>query len=251
MALKNAMLCGCCTVVAIVAASTPVLAQRWGRAGLPRDGVCFYKNPNFNGDYFCARTGDSLSSVPDGLNDKISSIRIFGNAEVIVFKDVRFDGRSSRFDGDVRNLKEEGWNDLISSIRVRPSGGGGTFGRNRPSFGRPGDDPDRIVRRAYEDVLPRQPDPTGLRTYRSHIIDDGWTEAQVREALRKGDDENRGDERAGKFGEAIGLRPARHAKQDARSGQYRCEDGEAYVLRKRAHSGALDRAESRRIDSAA
>lgn len=184
MALKNAMRCGCFTVVAIVAASSPVLAQRWGRAGLPRDGVCFYKNPNFNGDYFCARTGDSLSSVPDGMNDKISSIRIFGNAEVIVFKDVRFDGRSSRFDGDVRNLKEEGWNDLISSIRVRPSGGGGIFGRNRPSFGRPGDDPDRIVRRAYEDVLERQPDATGLRIYRSHIIDDGWTEAQVREALR-------------------------------------------------------------------
>src|SRR4029077_8580338 len=41
-----------------------------------------------------------------------------------------------------------------------------------------------IVRRAYQDILERQPDPTGMRVYRSHIIDDGWSEAQVREALR-------------------------------------------------------------------
>ena len=52
-------------------------------------------------------------------------------------------------------------------------------------MGRPTDDPDQIVRRAYQDILERQPDPAGLRLYRSHIIDDGWTEAQVREALRK------------------------------------------------------------------
>jgi hypothetical protein len=180
MAVRPAILCSC---IAIVAASSPVLAQRWGRGGQPRDGVCFYKNPNFNGDYFCARTGESLSAVPKGMNDKISSIRIFGNAEVMVFRDVRFDGRSSRFDSDVRNLKEEGWNDLISSIRVQ-SAGGGLFGRRRPSVGRPGEDPERIVRRAYEDILNREPDSTGLRTYRSHILDDGWTEVQVREALR-------------------------------------------------------------------
>ena len=46
------------------------------------------------------------------------------------------------------------------------------------------EDPDRIVRRAYQDVLGRDPDPSGLRTFRSRIIDDGWTEAQVRDELR-------------------------------------------------------------------
>ena len=45
-------------------------------------------------------------------------------------------------------------------------------------------DADRIVRRAYQDVLDRQPDDAGLRLYRSRILDDGWTENQVRDALR-------------------------------------------------------------------
>ena len=46
-------------------------------------------------------------------------------------------------------------------------------------------DADRIVRRAYQDILDREPDEAGLRQYRSRIIDDGWSEAQVRDALRK------------------------------------------------------------------
>jgi TorA maturation chaperone TorD len=42
-----------------------------------------------------------------------------------------------------------------------------------------------IVRRAYEDVLNREPDKDGLRTYRSRIIDDKWSEQDVRSDLRK------------------------------------------------------------------
>ena len=183
MAFKKEILFAC---VAAVVVASPVLAQRWGRDGFPRDGVCFFKNPNFEGEYFCVRSGENLGSMPSGMNDRISSLRVFGRAEVTVFKDVRFEGRSSRFESDIPNLRNEGWNDLISSIRVRSSSGGG-FGNNRPgrpSFGRPSEDPDRIVRRAYQDVLEREPDSAGLRMYRGRIIDDGWTESQVRDALR-------------------------------------------------------------------
>ena len=45
-------------------------------------------------------------------------------------------------------------------------------------------DPDRVVRRAYRDILDREPDPEGLRLYRSRMIDKDWTEQDVREALR-------------------------------------------------------------------
>ena len=90
-----------------------VLAQRWGHERFPREGVCFFKDPNFHGDYFCAGAGDSLAAVPDGMNDRISSIRIYGRAEVTVFRDVRFNGDSTRFRGDIGNLKGEGWNDRI------------------------------------------------------------------------------------------------------------------------------------------
>ena len=45
--------------------------------------------------------------------------------------------------------------------------------------------PETMIRRAYEDILGREPDTTGLRVYRSHIIDDGWTEQDVRSDLKK------------------------------------------------------------------
>ncbi len=45
-------------------------------------------------------------------------------------------------------------------------------------------DPTAIVERAYEDVLGRKVDNAGMRMFRSKIIDEGWTEQQVRAALR-------------------------------------------------------------------
>jgi len=61
--------------------------------------------------------------------------------------------------------------------------------RNRSDYSRNSQrkvqDPDRVVRRAYEDILHREPDTEGLRLYRSRMIDQNWTEQDVREALRK------------------------------------------------------------------
>jgi hypothetical protein len=46
-------------------------------------------------------------------------------------------------------------------------------------------DVERAVRRAYQDILDREPDSSGLRLYRSRMLDDDWSEQDVREALRK------------------------------------------------------------------
>lgn len=46
------------------------------------------------------------------------------------------------------------------------------------------EDPEKVIQRAYEDILDRKPDSKGLRLYRSRMIDDDWTEQDVREALR-------------------------------------------------------------------
>ena len=54
----------------------------------------------------------------------------------------------------------------------------------RYSTNRRGMRPEAIVRRAYQDILGRDPDAEGMRTYRSNIIDGGWSEQDVREALR-------------------------------------------------------------------
>jgi len=44
--------------------------------------------------------------------------------------------------------------------------------------------PTAIVENAYQDILGRKADPAGMRMFRSKIIDEGWTQQQVRDALR-------------------------------------------------------------------
>jgi hypothetical protein len=169
----------------LLAISSPVVAQRWGTERPPKDGVCFYEDADYGGRYFCVRTGDNLRSLPSGMNDRISSIRIYGRAEVEIFKSSNYEGDSERFDFDVRNLKSEKWNDKISSVRVRSSSSHGHHGYDDHHSSRyDRQDADRIVRRAYRDILDREPDSAGLRLYSSRMIDDGWSESQVREALR-------------------------------------------------------------------
>lgn len=89
---------------------------RPGRPGL-RDRVCFYEHVNYGGDRFCARPGERISSL-GSWNDKISSIRVQGDAEALVCEHNNFRGRCVVIDRDVRNLGRRG-NDIISSIRVR------------------------------------------------------------------------------------------------------------------------------------
>jgi hypothetical protein len=192
---------GALFVMAALAMPSAAMAQRWGRAPFPGSGACFFENAHFRGDYFCVPAGESVRRVPDEMNNRISSIRIFGRAEVVVFTGDRFRGEGASFDYDVWNLRDEYWNDRISSLRVDYAGRGGDFrgrpdDRGRDDRGRFDDrgrddrgdrrdvDPDVVIRRAYQDLLGRNPDDGGLRQYRSKMIDDHWTEAQVRDSIR-------------------------------------------------------------------
>jgi hypothetical protein len=193
---------GLCTAVAVVVTSSMAGAQNWGQPS-PRDGACFYEDVNYRGEYFCVEAGQDLATLPNGVAGRISSVRVFGSAEVQVYDESRYRGRSVAFDSDVRNLDRSDMNGQIASIRVRNRqgdwgafsdnrrfGDGGPFGSDNGRFGSGSGDgsyaqnPERIIRRAYADILGRRPDPEGLRLYRSRMIDDGWTEQQVREALR-------------------------------------------------------------------
>jgi hypothetical protein len=154
----------------------------WGRPSVPQSGVCFYEDPNFNGDYFCAAAGSATNEVPRGTNDKISSVRLFGNATVEVFQDARFEGRSARFDRDQPDLHRSGWNDLISSFRVGRGGFGG--GGYRPGNGRMSvQQAEAIVRQAYLSVLGREPD-SGSQVYVNRLMNDGWSRERVEGELR-------------------------------------------------------------------
>jgi hypothetical protein len=174
--------------------ASPLLAQKWGRGSTPRDGVCFYEDAEYRGDYFCVNAGDSISSMPPGMNDRISSIKIFGRAEVTVFKDIRYEGKSTRFGRDVRNLGDEGWNDKVSSLEVRRGGQHGRSDDKRYSadhrsspHGMTRSRAEEIVRRAYRAVLDREPDP-GSQGYVERVYRDGWTQQDVERDLRKSDE---------------------------------------------------------------
>ena len=75
----------------------------------------------------------------------------------------------------------------------RPGSGSGGYGSgSRPSSAQV----DRIIREAYRDLLDREPDPEGLRNYRNLMLDDGWSERDVRDAIRRSGEKAEQDDAA-------------------------------------------------------
>ena len=111
--------------------------DQWGSRAMPRSGVCLFKDPDFHGDYFCIESGDNRRTLPNNMRDKVSSLRILGNVNAQVFTDERFKGASGHFLTDVRNLKRQGWNDKISSVRVMATASAFESGRS-PIWGQAG-----------------------------------------------------------------------------------------------------------------
>ncbi len=76
---------------------------------------------------------------------------------------------------------------------LAPEARQGVIGR-RESVGWRSDSRDRasdIVRRAYRDILGREPDPSGMSEYRRRVLRDNWSENDVRRALRDSDEYRR------------------------------------------------------------
>jgi TorA maturation chaperone TorD len=84
-----------------------------------------------------------------------------------------------------RNLMtEEYWSEADVRSDLRGRSDYQRYAKDRNS------DVDRVIRRAYEDILHREPDQDGLRHYRVEMLDNGWTEQDVRTALRKSSEHN-------------------------------------------------------------
>ena len=101
-----------------------------GARRLPlQSGACFYEDINYGGRYFCTRVGDSNPRVPSNINDEISSIRLFGDAEVVVFRDDNMRGEIARVHQGVRDMRRSRFNDRLTSYVVQPRGyGNGNWG---------------------------------------------------------------------------------------------------------------------------
>jgi len=179
----------------------PAYAQRWGREATPRSGVCFYENINYGGRYFCSPAGSSTSQLSSGNNDEISSIRIFGDAIVTVFRDPNFRGQSRVIDSNLSDLRSLGFNDRISSYQV--DFGRGNWSRDTRRY--PSNEPygrtvqpnasrwsyrdaEQVVRRSYRSVLGREPDPSGLRSWTEQVMNNNWTQRDLENALRQSDE---------------------------------------------------------------
>ena len=195
-------------VVTLVVGGGTASAQIWGRPSEPRGGgVCFYEHIDFGGRYFCARVGEQFDRVPRGTNDEISSMQVFGNAEVTVFRADDMRGDSRRFSSSVRDLRRAGFNDRISSFVVqrRGYGNGGGWGNNggssgwdrpgRPGRPRYGNDngsgyseitrrqAENMVRVAYRRVFRREPD-AAARPWVEEVMRRNWNQRQLEAALR-------------------------------------------------------------------
>jgi hypothetical protein len=112
----------------------------------------------------------SVASSPDRKDDAIRR----------AFRDVlKRDPSSSEMRRYRARMEEDGWteSDIRRDLRDRQDYRGHSGGRES--------DVDRIIRRAYQDILDRDPDPEGLRSYRRAMIDKGWSERDVRDDLRK------------------------------------------------------------------
>jgi hypothetical protein len=117
--------------IALLVGSADVGAQVFRRAAAPQNGVCFYDDVNYSGRSFCIDTNRANPLV--GMNDRVSSFRVFGNAAVTVYEDRDFQGRSQTFASDINDLRRAGWNDTITSVVVRPAGGGVASRAARPA----------------------------------------------------------------------------------------------------------------------
>src|SRR4051812_8317255 len=128
--------------------------------------VILYEHADYRGDSLVLYPGDTLDNLSGqhfgdgaGLNDSISSIRVEGGAQVVVYENARFRGAAMRLTENVRDLSgrllpdnnRDSWNDRISSIRVEGN-------RRRPERGGREIDYDLIIRRAFEEQLGRDPD---------------------------------------------------------------------------------------------
>ena len=197
----RSMTMGLALGAAVLMNVVPAYAQRWGREATPRSGVCFYEDANFGGRYFCSPTGSSMTQVAN--NDRISSIRVFGDAVATVYRDSNFRGQSRVIDSSVNNLRSVGFNDRISSFQIDSNRGysnypnnNGRWSRNDVPYGtvqRNGArwsyrDAEQVVRRSYRSVLGRDPDPQGLRNWTEQVVNNNWTERDLENALRQSDE---------------------------------------------------------------
>ncbi len=182
------------TITVVAAFLTSLMAQ----PAPPTGRALFYTEPDFRGECIIVDSGgviENLEFTRDkrgrSFNDRISSVRIEGPVRVGLFEHSQFRGQFTWLDRDARDLTalslgDRGggnWNEAVSSVQVDASRrSSNAFIAWQPR------DAERAVRATYRDIFGRDPDPTGVRYYTGRLLDAGWSEEQLRDALRRSDE---------------------------------------------------------------
>ena len=184
--------------------------------------VILFSGTHFTGERIELKVGEKIDDFryqrfPSGpnANNRISSVRIDGKVEVSFYEYRAFDGDSITLVHSVTDLGhidtadgQDDWNNNLSSVIVRERSSRERNGRdhdkdregNRRNGGNDRDHDDRrkpaprpefnpeterIVRRAYLDILGREPDRAGLSNYVGILEDRGWSESRLRSELTR------------------------------------------------------------------
>ena len=185
------------------------------------DAVVFFTEPNFQGEALRVEAGARVEDLAtlrranqQPWRGAISSVRIEGAARATVasapgFRGERLEIAASIPDLYAQPMAGQTWDRAIAAIEVRSpnsSSSGPTYpGRDlgpvvvvpapappprvvvveppRPRIDRR--TAERMVEHAYREVLDRPADPTGLRTYRDRLMQEGWSQQEVIQQLQR------------------------------------------------------------------
>ena len=176
---------------ASIASAQPPTPATAGRA-------LFYTEPGYKGECLVVEAGGSAENLeytrdPRGrtFNDRIASVRLEGPVRAAIFESAQFRGSFTWLNRDTPDLSahslgdrsNRSWHTAVTSLQVEPvrEASGAFIAWERR-------DADRAVRAAYRDIFSRDPDSSGLRLYTSRLLDAGWSDAQLRDALRRSDE---------------------------------------------------------------
>lgn len=181
-------------VASLVCLSAP--AQPPGQPAAGR--ALFYTETNYQGECLVVEAGkgaENLELARDrrgrSFNNRISSVRFEGPVRVAIFENAQFRGSFTWLNRNTPDLSafslgersRTNWNETVSSLQVetmRPGSDVFTAWERR--------DAERAARAAYRDILGREPDPAGLRFYLGRLLEAGWSDDQLRDALRRSDE---------------------------------------------------------------
>jgi Beta/Gamma crystallin/Domain of unknown function (DUF4214) len=136
----------------------------------------------------------SFRRLPDNpgasWNDHISSLKVEAARRRPGEREIDYDGMIKRayrdllgHEPDNQGLRyyhglmiDQGWSERMVRDHIQH---GEEFRREAA---------DRLIRRAYKDLLGREPDESGLRHYRQMVMEHDWTENEVRDNIRRSEE---------------------------------------------------------------